>query len=101
MNRILGIGTASRRLFQWFGGLTLSAKAAIVTAAFVIISAGIVIGVAYTPGSVPRFTPTVVPYETLQTPSPLNASIVVAASPDGTSSSPGRSGTTRPSVTSS
>ena len=95
------IGAASRRLFQWFGGLTLSAKAAIVTAAFVIISAGIVIGLAYTPRSTPWFTPTVAPYETLQTPSPLNASIVVAVSPEGTSSSPSHGGTPKPSVASS
>ena len=101
MNLVGAIGAASRRLLQWFGGLTLSAKAAIVTAAFVIISAGIVIGLSYTPGSTPWFTPTVAPYETLQTPSPLNASIVVAVSPEGTSSSPSHSGAPRPSVASS
>lgn len=99
MNLIGGIGNARRQLFQWFGGLALSAKAGIATAAFVTMSAGVVIGVPYTPSSAPWFVPQVAPYETLQTPSALNASMVVAAMPTDASSSGTGVGTNRPSVT--
>ena len=99
MNLIGGIGTARRNLFQWFGGLALSAKAGIATAAFVTMSAGVVIGAPYTPSSVPWLTPAVAGYDTLQTPSALNPSMVVAASATPSGASTTARGTTRPSVT--
>lgn len=83
-----GIGTAKRHLFTWFGGLALSAKAGIATAAFVTMSAGVVIGAPYTPSSAPWFTPQVAPYATQQTPAPLKPSMVEAATPT-TSPTPG------------
>ncbi len=72
---------ARRRLVMWFGGLALSAQAGIVLAAFVTMSAGVVIGVSYTPNSAPWQTPNMAPYETVQTPSPLRPSMVEAATP--------------------
>jgi len=84
MSLIGGIVAARRHLFTWFGGLALSAKAGIATAAFVTMSAGVVIGVPYTPTSAPWLTPNVAPYETVQTPSPLRPSIVEAATPTPT-----------------
>ena len=105
-----GIVAARRRLFRWFGGLELSAKAGIATAAFITMSAGVVIGVPFTPTSVPWLTPTLAPYGTLQTPSPLKPSMVEAATPtqSGESSSsamspagPTSAPTTAPVVTTS
>ncbi len=81
MSLIGGILAARRHLFSWFGGLALSAKAGIATAAFVTMSAGVVIGAPYTPSSAPWLTPTVAPYQTLQTPSALQPSVVEAATP--------------------
>jgi hypothetical protein len=88
MSLIGGIGAARRHLFTWFGGLALSAKAGIATAAFVTMSAGVVIGAPYTPTSAPWFTPQVAPYATQQTPAPLKPSMVEAATPT-TSPTPG------------
>jgi hypothetical protein len=78
---ISGIVAARRHLLTWFGGLALSAKAGIATAAFVTMSAGVVIGAPYTPTSAPWLTPTVAPYATAQTPRPLKPSMVEAATP--------------------
>ncbi len=87
------IVAARRRLFRWFGGLELSAKAGIATAAFVTMSAGVVIGVPFTPSSVPWLVPTPAPNGTLQTPLPLEPSVVEAATPtrSGESSASGTS----------
>ena len=84
MSLIGGIVAARRHLFTWFGGLALSAKAGIATAAFVTMSAGVVIGAPFTPTSASWLTPNVAPYETVQTPSPLRPSIVEAATPTPT-----------------
>jgi len=84
MSLIGGILAARSHLFSWFGGLALSAKAGIATAAFVTVSAGVVIGAPYTPTSVPWLTPSVAPCATLQTPSALQPSVVEAATPTPT-----------------
>ena len=77
---------------SWFGGLALSAKAAIATAAFVTVSAGVVIGAPYTPTSMPWLPPAVAPSAYHQSPSPLKPSMVEAANPSaGTGSSAPRS----------
>ncbi|HEY5484710.1 MAG TPA: excalibur calcium-binding domain-containing protein [Propionibacteriaceae bacterium] len=87
MSLIGGIVAARRHVFTWFGGLALSAKAGIATAAFVTISAGVVIGAPYTPSSAPWLTPTVAPSGTAQTPSPLKPPMVEAATPSDASPS--------------
>jgi hypothetical protein len=81
MSMIGGIMAAGRQFAHWFGGLALSAKAGIAIAAFATMSAGVFIGVPYTRTSAPWSIPTVGPYETTQTPSPLEPSIVEAATP--------------------
>lgn len=81
MSLIGGITAARRHLLSWFGGLALSAKAGIVTAAFFTMSAGVVIGVPYAPTSAPWTPPTVAPYATVQTPAVLKPSMVEAATP--------------------
>lgn len=81
MSPIRRIVAARRLLFTWFGGLALSAKAGIAIAAFVTMSAGVVIGEPYTPTSAPWLTPDMAPYQTVQTPSPLEPAIVEAATP--------------------
>ena len=93
MSPIGGILAARRHLFTWFGGLALSAKAGIATAAFVTMSAGVVIGAPYTPTSPPWLTPQVAPYATQQTPAPLKPSMVEAATPTP-SQTPGSSRST-------
>jgi len=85
MSLIGGIGAARRRALAWFGGLALTARAGIVIAAFVTMSAGVAIGAPYTPSWAPWLTPTVAPYRTAQTPSPLKASVVEAATPNDAS----------------
>ena len=85
MSLIGGIQAARRHAVAWFGGLALSAQAGIVTAAFVTMSAGVVIGAPYTPSWAPWLTPTVAPYRTAQTPSPLKPSVVEAATPSDAS----------------
>lgn len=81
MSPIRRIVAARRLLFTWFGGLALSAKAGIAIAAFVTMSAGVVIGEPYTPTSAPWLTPDMAPYQTVQTPSPLEPAMVEAATP--------------------
>jgi hypothetical protein len=81
MSMIGGIMAAGRQFAHWFGGLALSAKAGIAIAAFATMSAGVFIGVPYTRTSAPWSIPTVGPYETTQTPSPVKPSIVEAATP--------------------
>ena len=101
MSLIGGIVAARRHLFTWFGGLALSAKAGIATAAFVTMSAGVVIGVPFTPTSAPWLKPTVAPYETGQTPSVLRPSMVQAATPTSSASSvSGSRSTAKPTGTS-
>ena len=85
MSLIGGIQAARRHAVAWFGGLALSAQAGIVIAAFVTMSAGVVIGAPYTPSWAPWLTPTVAPYRTAQTPSPLKPSVVEAAAPSDAS----------------
>jgi hypothetical protein len=81
MSPIRRIVAARRLLLTWFGGLALSAKAGIAIAAFVTMSAGVVIGAPYTPTSAPWLTPDMAPYQTVQTPSPLEPAMVEAATP--------------------
>jgi|SRR5665811_2019721 Excalibur calcium-binding domain len=101
MSLIGGIVAARRHLFTWFGGLALSAKAGIATAAFVTMSAGVVIGAPFTPTSAPWLKPTVAPYETGQTPSVLRPSMVQAATPTSSASSvSGSRSTAKPTGTS-
>jgi hypothetical protein len=81
MSLIGGIQAVRRHAVAWFGGLALSAQAGIVIAAFVTMSAGVVIGAPYTPSWAPWLPPAVEPYRTAQTPSPLKPSVVEAATP--------------------
>jgi hypothetical protein len=87
MSLIGGIVAARRHAVAWFAGLALSAQAGIVIAAFLTMTAGVVIGAPYTPSWAPWLTPTLAPYGTVQTPSPLKASVVEAAVPTGASRS--------------
>ena len=87
MSLIGGIGAARRHAVAWFGGLALTAQAGIVIAVFVTMSAGVAFGAPYTPSWAPWQTPTVAPYRTAQTPSPLKPSVVEAATPNDTSRS--------------
>ena len=98
MSLIGGIQAARRHAVAWFGGLSLSAQAGIVTAAFVTMSAGVVIGAPYTPSRAPWLMPTVAPYRTAQTPSPLKPSVVEAATPSD--ASPGSRTSAKPTGTS-
>ena len=98
MSLIGGIGAARRRASAWFGGLALTAQAGIVIAAFVTMSAGVAIGAPYTPSWAPWLTPTVAPYRTAQTPSPLKPSVVEAATPSD--ASPGSRTSAKPTGTS-
>ena len=100
MSLIGGILAARHHVFSWFGGLALTAKAGIATAFFVTMSAGVVIGAPYTPTSAPWLTPTVASYETLQTPSALQPSVVEAATPLLTAGGSGTSKNARPTGTS-
>jgi len=87
MSLIGGIVAARRHAVAWFGGLALSAQAGIVIAAFVTVSAGVVIGAPYTPSRAPWLPPAVEPYRTAQSPSPLKPSVVEAATPSDASPS--------------
>ena len=103
MSPIRRIVSARRLLFTWFGGLALSAKAGIAIAAFVTMSAGVVIGEPYTPTSAPWLTPDMAPYQTVQTPSPLEPAMVEAATPTQSATSGSRTvarqtGTSAPST---
>src|SRR5450759_5963242 len=81
------IAAARRHAVAWFGGLALTAQAGIVITAFVTMSAGVAIGAPYTPSWAPWLMPTVAPYRTAQTPSPLKPSVVEAATPNDASPS--------------
>ena len=85
MSLIGGIVAARRHAVAWFGGLALSAQAGIVIAAFVTVSAGVVIGAPYTPSRAPWLPPAVAPYRTAQSPSPLKPSVVEAVTPNDAS----------------
>jgi len=103
MSPIRRIVAARRLLLTWFGGLALSAKAGIAIAAFVTMSAGVVIGEPYTPTSAPWLTPDMAPYQTVQTPSPLEPAMVEAATPTQSATSVSRTvarqtGTSAPST---
>ena len=103
MSPIRRIVAARRLLLTWFGGLALSAKAGIAIAAFVTMSAGVVIGAPYTPTSAPWLTPDMAPYQTVQTPSPLEPAMVEAAAPTQSATSGSRTvarqtGTSTPST---
>ena len=87
MSLIGGIVAARRHAVAWFGGLALSAQAWIVIAAFVTVSAGVVIGAPYTPSRAPCLPPAMEPYRTAQSPSPLKPSVVEAAAPNDASPS--------------
>ena len=89
---------ARRRLFTWFGGLAPSARAGIAAAAFVTMSAGVLLGLPYTPSSAPWLKPTVAPSETVQTPSVLKPSIVPAATTSAQAKTPSAA-TTAPQTT--
>ena len=85
MSLIGGIVAVRRHAVAWFGGLALSAQAGIVIAAFVTVSAGVVIGAPYTPSRAPWLPPAVAPYRTAQSPSPLKPSVVEAVTPNDAS----------------
>ena len=98
MSLIGGIGAARRRALAWFGGLALTAQAGIVIGAFVTMSAGVAIGAPYTPSWAPWLTPTVAPYRTAQTPSPLKASVVQADASPSSRTSAKPTGTSAPTI---
>ena len=100
MSMVGRIKAAGRQFAHWFGGLALSARAGIAIAAFATMSAGVVIGVPYTPTSVPWSIPTVGPYETMQTPSPLKPSMVEAAAPISSTASSDSGSAGKPTTTS-
>jgi hypothetical protein len=85
MSLIGGIVAVRRHAVAWFGGLALSAQAGIVIAAFVTVSAGVVIGAPYTPSRAPWLPPAVAPYRTAQSPSPLKPFVVEAVTPNDAS----------------
>ncbi len=81
-------------VWPWFSGLAWQAKAGIITAAVVTMSAGVLIGVP--PSRVPWLAPTVAPHDTVETPSVLKPSMVQAVTPGITPSAPVRTVTTQP-----
>jgi hypothetical protein len=90
MTRIGGRATSHGRFLPWFAGLPAPAKAGIVTAVLVMMSAGVLIGVP--PSRMPWLPPTVAPQGSVQTPSVLKPSMVEAATPSARTSPTVRTG---------